>query len=263
MKNSFEKTMKLMQEQSPNFSANIPIGKFAETIMIQVYEKGKEFQQKNNVQVIGLNSLSYHADGSLSGSSTISLILLNQLLAPYGMRTIRHNEAESIRGLLVNYEVDTGIVLKNTLSMNSETDTAKKYLIKQLREQNPSIKFPVVINLDDLLLEPNYEKRIGVFFKLKKDAKPNYIASLDNIGDMRFLSKDIDISTGFPKRIYGKEDRHLNNDNTRKLFAGLSDLLSLKLSSGSTIDYSSSKFENSYDFGKIVIVNDKHTIERG
>lgn len=244
MKTQFQGTIPVVPKDLIIPSAGFLTGDYAK-------EFQKEFKgrtEKDYPNTRGLVDMFGFFDKTLIGSSTFAAVLANQILVQSGLRTINQAEAETINDSLRGNYVDTGIVLRGTEEKSHDNYVAAEYLIKQLKNQNSKIKFPVVINLYDLSLENSSNSKYGLVFKLNEDAKPIYTKILDQKGkNTEFLSTDIDREIGLPKK--------LNEQGDRKLWTRASGLSGLCLDSDSNVNSNDGSLAGSNLYGRIVIVS--------
>jgi hypothetical protein len=176
-------------------------GDFGKEVLAEYKQRvEKDFDGSNNLDVLGYSS------GVVRGSNPFVVAFMNSIVRPLGLRTA--SQADLERALQAGMDLrgtysDTSLVLRNE-------DNQKAYIGKNLTEQikaRGKMKLPVVIPLSGLDLVKDGKSDYGLAFKLRDDAKLIY-APILNSPQGNFISRDIDLETGLPKKL-GKGNRAL------------------------------------------------------
>jgi hypothetical protein len=222
-------------------SYNFLEGDFGKEI-IKEYNSIVKSKYKDNSN---LNVFNYK-DEVVKGSNVYSILVMDDLLSKYGLRTADSADASKIinnnEEFLKGFYVDFGIVLRNE-------GIANEYFAKELAKQSKkrNYKFsnanPLVFKPSDLEVVLDNNSSFGLGFKIKDLVSPFHAPELSykNSGK-RF--KEIN-SNGVP--IFDKNGSKFN-------YTGQRGLSRFNLCADSNLDSGWSNFESSGIQGRIIVV---------
>ena len=241
MKNTFKGTP-LVKLPEYNPLVGFLQGPFGKEVL-EEYKQRVEKDYKNNEH---LKALNYNKELDIvQGSNSFAVPIINQILSQEGLNVATHADLERIlktRALpLTGTYVDSAVVLRSEGEPNGHL---ARNLLNQLKQRDPKIKLPQMINLKDLEVVLDQDSSHGLAFKLKDNAVPIYAPILNENGN--FNSEDIDEQTGLPKK--------LTENGTRRLYTYNKGLCGLYLNRDSDVDSVRDILEYSNSAGRVVVV---------
>ncbi len=218
--------------------ANYLMGDFGKAVL-------EEYTRRVNSDYHGakaLDVLSYNPKtDAVHGSNPFAIVLLNQILRPERLRTATQADLEEI---IVRTRTFTPAFVNEHSSfvLRSESGHNEYFarnLGSQLRARGSEIDLPVMIPLSGLDLVNDSDNQYGLAFKLREDSEIIYAPILNEESGSKFLSEDIDIKTGLPKRILQSRSY---NDDARTLNTREGGLSVVGLYEGFTVEVCSSEW---------------------
>lgn len=237
---------KYLEDELGTIEVNFPEDEFKDYLFT---EFKSTLKTKYNESAF-LNHLTNEED-HLEGSTPQSVILVNELIRPLGLRTATLSDLERIiksKTLkLEGFYFDSGFVLRD---IDPKKDYFGENLKGQIKKNYPNQEFPVMINLCDMDLIRDRKSIHHISFEIRKDADLIHAPILMKDPDF-FLDEDIELKTGLPKKL-----KNPNGQKIRMLYNGYECFSKVCLAKDLDIVTNNHYIEVSHPQGRIVIVKE-------
>ena len=176
-------------------------------------------------------------DGVMKGSSPYIATAVDMFLksANSQYRIATQRDLETNLQMFKDYYEDTGLALRSVGNPNKDR---AKHLYEQIKKANPSIKFPIFLDLRGLELDANLN------FNLTSESKYKTAECLNWKSGTKFSKTD---EFGLPKE--------KDENSSRQIWTLKDGLVRLYLYSNLVLNSNSEYLAYSYDFGRVALVS--------